>query len=162
MSQAAKVFDIPVISTQQVNFGAIDESILASHHAGVKVFEKKTFSMLDHAVKPYLLGLTGRKSAVLYGVEAHVCVRQTALDLLELNYDVHLVVDAVSSMNYHDRNIAIVALTAAGAQIISFQSLMFELMKTVEHPRFKEVLNIVKGNPRDQLDLYYFNPYAKL
>jgi nicotinamidase-related amidase len=114
------VFDIPVISTAQVNFGPIDESITAQHHAGVKVFEKKTFSMLDSNIKPYLMGLSGRKNAVLYGVEAHVCVRQTALDLLELNYDVHLVVDAVSSMNHHDRNIAIEGLRDAGVQIISF------------------------------------------
>ena len=76
--------------------------------------------MLDDNVKPYLVGLQGRKSAVLYGVEAHVCVRQTALDLLELNYNVHLVVDAVSSMNHHDRNIAIEALRDAGVQMISF------------------------------------------
>jgi nicotinamidase-related amidase len=108
------VFEIPVISTAQVNFGPIDESIVAQHHAGVKVFEKKTFSMLDSAVKPYLMSFSGRKNAVLYGLETHVCVRQTALDLLELNYDVHLVVDAVSSMNYHDRNIAIEALRDAG------------------------------------------------
>ena len=49
-----------------------------------------------------------------------MCVRQTALDLLELNYNVHLVVDAVSSMNHHDRNIAIEALRDAGVQMISF------------------------------------------
>ena len=70
--------------------------------------------MLDSNVKPHLMSLTGRRNAVLYGVEAHVCVRQTALDLLELNYDVHLVVDAVSSMNYHDRNIAIEGLRDSG------------------------------------------------
>ncbi len=70
--------------------------------------------MLDDNVKPYLFNLTGRKSAILYGVEAQVCIRQTALDLLELNYDVHLVIDAVSSMNHHDRNIAIESLRDAG------------------------------------------------
>jgi hypothetical protein len=39
---------------------------------------------------------------------------------------------------------------------------MFELMRTIEHPKFKEVLKIIKGNPKEQLDLHYFNPYAKL
>jgi len=39
---------------------------------------------------------------------------------------------------------------------------MFELMRSIEHPKFKETLNIIKGNPKDQLDLHYFNSYAKL
>jgi hypothetical protein len=75
---------------------------------------------------------------------------------------VHLVVDAVSSMNHHDRNIAIEALRDAGVQLTTFQTVMFELMRTVEHPKFKEVLGIIKGNPKDQLDLHYYNPQAKL
>ena len=67
--------------------------------------------------------------------------------MLDLNFSVHLVVDAVSSMNHHDRNVAIESLRDAGVQMISFQSLMFELMRTVENPKFKECLNIIKGNP---------------
>jgi hypothetical protein len=52
-----------------VNFGPIHESITEHHHEGVKVFEKKTFSMLDSNVKPHLLSLLPRKTAILYGVE---------------------------------------------------------------------------------------------
>lgn len=56
----------------------------------------------------------------MYGVETHVCVKQTALDLLERNYDVHLVVDAASSMSYHDRNIGLESMRDAGVTITSF------------------------------------------
>lgn len=115
--------------------------------------------MIDENVRPYLLSLQPRNQVVLYGVEAQVCVRQTALDLLEMNYDVHLVVDAVSSMNHHDRNIAIESLRDAGVMIVSYQALMFELLRSAAHPNFKEILGIVKQNPKEQLDLHYYKSY---
>jgi nicotinamidase-related amidase len=76
--------------------------------------------MIDAAVRPYVQSLAPRNCAVLYGVETHVCVRQTALDLLESGFDVHLVVDSVSSMNHHDRNIAIEFLRDQGVHMTSF------------------------------------------
>lgn len=66
-----------------------------------------------------------------------------------MDYDVHLVVDAVSSMNHNDRNIAIESLREAGVALISFQALMFEMLRSVEHPKFKDILNIVKQSPKD-------------
>jgi len=119
LAQVAKIMNIPVIATEQKNFGAIDPLITAHHHEGVKHFVKSTFSMLDGNVLPYFESLK-RNQVVLYGAETHVCVKQTALDLLERNYDVHLVVDAVSSMNYHDRNIGLESMRDAGVTITSF------------------------------------------
>ena len=52
---------------------------------------------------------------MLYGAETHVCVKQTCLDLLEKGYGVHLVVDAISSMNHHDRNVGLESMKMAGA-----------------------------------------------
>ena len=72
----------------------------------------------------------------------------------------HLVVDAVSSMNQHDRNISLEAMRSMGANFITFQSLVFELMRTMEHPKFKSVLPILKENPEVPLDLHNF--HAKL
>jgi uncharacterized protein with NAD-binding domain and iron-sulfur cluster len=74
MAQISKILDIPVIATQQVNFGPIDEIITQHHHENVAVFEKKTFSMFDDQVNAHFKTLN-RKSAILYGIEAHVCVR---------------------------------------------------------------------------------------
>ena len=98
-----------------------------------------------------------RLNVVLYGFETHVCVKQTALDLLEMGYNVHLVVDAVSSMEHHDRNVGIESIRDAGASLTTYQSLMFELMRTCEHPNFKQVLNIVKEMPKKHLDLHFYN-----
>lgn len=75
--------------------------------------------MLEKPVKEKLESLNRRK-VVLYGIEGHVCVKQTCFDLLEGDYDVTLVVDAISSIGYHDRNIGIEAMRDAGAQITTF------------------------------------------
>jgi len=72
--------------------------VITKHHFdGVKVWEKKTFSMVNQDTIGYIESLK-RKSVVLYGVEAHICMKQTCLDLLARDFDVHLVVDACSSM----------------------------------------------------------------
>lgn len=151
MAQVSKIMEIPLISTMQVNFGPVDTRVTEHHHDGVKMFEKKTFSMWDDQFDAHWKTL-GRKSAVLYGLECHVCVKQTALDLLERGCDVHLVVDSCSSMNWADRAIGLQAMSDAGVTMTSFQSLMFELMRRVDHPNFKPVLNVVKQNPERQLD----------
>ena len=76
--------------------------------------------MIEPPVTEYLQTLRDRNQVVLYGVEAHVCVKQTCFDLLDLGYDVTLVVDAISSMNWHDRNVGIESMKMAGAQITTF------------------------------------------
>ena len=112
--------------------------------------------MVDETVAAHLETLKGRNQAILYGLEAHVCIRQTALDLLERNYEVHLVVDACSSMNHYDRNVAIESLRDSGVSLITFQSLVFELMKDSQHPNFKAMLNVVKQNPKEPIDLHSY------
>jgi nicotinamidase-related amidase len=74
-----------------------------------KVFAKKKFSMVDEPILQYIeqeASFKGRKQAVLYGIEAHVCVLQTALDLIEKDYEVHIVADGVSSQRKFDRDVA--------------------------------------------------------
>ena len=75
--------------------------------------------MLTPEVKSKVESLK-RKTVVLYGMETHICVRQTAFDLLEDGYQVFIVVDAVSSMKQVDRNVGIKALSKAGAHLITF------------------------------------------
>ena len=86
---------------------------------------------------------------MLFGIEAHVCVQQTTLDLLERGYNVHLVLDGVSSIREHDRNVAIKRLSEAGAVTTTSESLIFELMRDAKHPKFKEVLEVIKEERPD-------------
>ena len=72
--------------------------------------------------------MDGRDSIVLFGIEAHVCVQQTCLDLIEMGKDVHVVVDCVSSQQGYDREIALRRMENAGAYLTTAQSLAFMLM----------------------------------
>ena len=76
--------------------------------------------MLEKPVWERIQSLTGRKKVVLYGIEAHVCVKQTCFDLLQRDYDVTLVIDAISSMGLHDRTLGIEAMRDAGATVTSY------------------------------------------
>lgn len=85
-----------------------------------------------------------RKSIVLYGIEAHVCIQQTALDLLGLGYEVHLPVDGVSSQRVQDREAALVRLRKAGAFLTTSESLLFELCKDAKSDTFKKLAPLFK------------------
>ena len=78
------------------------------------------FSMLEPPVLNHLRSLSSVTDVVLYGAETHICIKQTAFDLINLGYNVHIVVDGVSSMNLHDRHIGFEALKLAGCQFTTF------------------------------------------
>ncbi len=121
------------------------------HDKNVTQFTKDEFSMLEKPVWDYFKSLN-RPKVVLYGIEAHVCVKQTALDLVDRGIEVHLVVDGVSSIKNHDRNVGLKSLELAGVHMTTYESLVFELMRTHKHEAFKSLLNVIKDNPKEPLD----------
>ncbi|MES2937950.1 MAG: isochorismatase family protein [Pseudomonadota bacterium] len=86
----------------------------------------------------------GRATLVLAGCETHVCLLQTALDLLDAEWDVWVVTDASSSRTERNRDAAFDRLASAGAELVTTEMVAFEWMRTAEHPRFKDVLELVK------------------
>lgn len=85
-----------------------------------------------------------RESIVLAGCEAHVCLMQTALGLLEEELDVWVVTDACSSRSERSRDAAFDRLAAAGAELVTTEMVAFEWLRDARHPRFREVLTIIK------------------
>ncbi|HET8746952.1 MAG TPA: isochorismatase family protein, partial [Ramlibacter sp.] len=85
----------------------------------------------------------GRESLVLAGCEAHVCLLQTALGLLEEELDVWVVTDACSSRSERSRDAAFDRLAAAGAELVTTEMVAFEWLRDAGHPRFRDVLGIV-------------------
>ncbi|MBC5766707.1 isochorismatase family protein [Ramlibacter albus] len=85
-----------------------------------------------------------RGSVVLAGCEAHVCLMQTALDLLEEELDVWIVTDACSSRTERNRDAAFDRLAGAGCELVTTEMVAFEWLGTAEHPLFKDVLTLVK------------------
>ena len=80
----------------------------------------------------------------LAGCEAHVCLLQTALDLLDEEFDVWVVTDACGSRTERNRDAAFDRLAGAGAELVTTEMVAFEWLRTAEHPRFREVLALIK------------------
>ncbi|MBI2727131.1 MAG: isochorismatase family protein [Polaromonas sp.] len=86
----------------------------------------------------------GRSMIVIAGCEAHVCLMQTALDLLEEEFDVWVVTDACSSRTERNRDAAFDRLAGAGAELVTTEMVAFEWLGTAEHPAFRDVQSLIK------------------
>ena len=152
VAKACRVLKIPVVVTEQVPrvFGSTVPDLQCTHGAhDTVIFDKKKFSMMVPEVDKHWRhapSMQGRTQVLLCGIEAHVCVLQTALDVLQLrpDADVFVVCDAVSSQRPHDRATAIERLAAAGATMTSAESCLFDLLRSAEHPDFKAVSSLIK------------------
>lgn len=131
---------VPVVATEQ-NPRALGATVAELGQPFPRL-PKMLFSMLtpelEAAVDP------GRQDFILCGIEAHVCVLQTALDLLARGKTVHVVVDAVSSSRALDRAVALGRLQAAGALLTSAESVLFQLLGSAQHPAFRQVSALAK------------------
>ena len=86
----------------------------------------------------------GRSTVVIAGCEAHVCLMQTARDLLDEEFEVWVVTDACSSRSERNRDAAFDRLAGNGAELVTTEMVAFEWLRTAEHPLFKEILGLVK------------------
>jgi nicotinamidase-related amidase len=140
-----KILNLPVIVTEQIpqKLGQTIAQVSAELD-GIIPIAKESFSCCDEINFKESLERLNRRHVVLLGIETHVCVYQTALDLIAGNYDVHLVADAVSSRTPENRQIGIDAMKSAGAHITSTEMVLFELLRTAADPQAKELFKIIK------------------
>lgn len=142
--EAAKILDVPVIVTEQYPQGLgrtvpeITECL--GDHA---LFTKKTFSCCGADGFVEALKQSGRKQVIVCGIETHVCVSQTVHDLLQEGYAVHIVVDALSSRNFINKEIGIEKMTLSGAIPSTVEMALFELLKQAGTEEFKAVQSLV-------------------
>ena len=141
----ARIMGIPIVLTEQYPKGLgptireIKELI-----PRVKPIEKVEFScLLSSAFRERLSELHAR-SLVLTGIEAHICVAQTAIEALTEGYRVYVVSDAVSSRRREDKTVAIERMRQHGAVIVTGEMLMYEILRKAGTPEFKKVLELVK------------------
>jgi nicotinamidase-related amidase len=80
----------------------------------------------------------------LCGIETHVCIYQTAVDLLRKGFNVDVIADAVSSRALENKQIAISRMAAEGINISCTEMALFELLKTAKHPQFKQIAKLIK------------------
>jgi nicotinamidase-related amidase len=143
--QGAKVLGVPVLVTEQYPKGlgrTVPE--LARHLGGVVPIEKLCFSAADSPDFAGALADTGRDQVLLCGIESHVCVNQTADDLLGMGREVHVARDAVSSRTAENRELGLAKMERAGAVVTSTETALFELLRAAGTPEFKEIQRLVK------------------
>jgi nicotinamidase-related amidase len=143
--QGFKAFNLPIIFTEQIpqKLG-LTIPLISKELSGIVPIAKETFSCCDDRnFKEHLEGLN-RRHVIVAGIECHVCVYQTALDLISNGYTVHLVTDAVSSRTPENRQVGIDAIKSAGAHLTSTEMVLFELLRTAADPKFKDIFKIVK------------------
>jgi nicotinamidase-related amidase len=144
MIEAAHVLGVPMLATEQYpqGLGSTCET-LRECLGDAPVFTKVRFSA---CVEPVIARLSelGRPHVIAIGIEAHVCVQQTVLDLLRLGYAPYLCADAVGSRRPLDRDTAIERMRQAGAIVTTTESVTFELAGQAATDAFKHILKIVK------------------
>lgn len=137
--EAARILGVPALVTEQYPKGLGHTAI----EVGVRdepVIEKTVFS----AAKADGFRLAGRDQAVVCGIETHVCVSQTAHDLLSRGVEVHVPADAVGSRHRLDYDRGLDRLDRAGAVVSTVETVLFELLGRAGTPEFKEVQALVK------------------
>lgn len=143
--EAAREVDVPVILTEQYPKGlgrTVPE--LAAVAGDSPVFEKIHFScMEDHKFADALSGLD-RKQIILAGMEAHICVVQTAASLLEAGYKVFVASDATASRSSESEQACLQRLSAAGVGIVTSEMVVFEWLGKAGTPAFKKLLPRIK------------------
>ena len=163
LGQIAKLMSLPAWGTEQnpsrlgqnppelrtlcnqtlgkMHFSAVEEGLGEWLRPQVKPPAGNARSLPKHLQKP---PEPQRSMIVIAGCEAHICLLQTALDLLEDEFDVWVVTDACSSRTERNRDAAFDRLAGAGAELVTTEMVAFEWLRTAEHTDFKTVLDLVK------------------
>jgi nicotinamidase-related amidase len=140
-----KALDVPFIVNEQYKKGigetipSLKELVTADEH-----FEKTTFSCCKNEATLEAIKAHGKKYVIVAGIETHVCVLQTCIDLLDAGLQPVLVTNCVSSRNEFDTKMAIERLIQAGVIPTTYESILFELTLNAKNPAFKIISSLVK------------------
>jgi len=168
LARLAALLHVPAFATEQNPSGlgaTVTELQVALEGAGARVLSKMQFSAVEEGLGEWLRpppkpvqgnarslpkhlqkasAGAERGTLVLAGCEAHVCLLQTALDLLEDEFDVWVVTDACSSRTERNRDAAFDRLAGAGAELVTTEMVAFEWIRSAEHPDFKAAQALIK------------------
>lgn len=144
--EGLKTLEIPMIVTEQYpkGIGPTLPSVKDRLGEAYKPIEKLAFSCCSEPAFMEALRQTGRKNVIVFGIETHVCVLQTVLDLIAEGYRPAVVADCVSSRKELDKQTALARMRQEGATVTTYESLLFELTEASGTPQFKAISKIVK------------------
>ncbi|WP_320676940.1 isochorismatase family protein [Prochlorococcus sp. MIT 1300] len=107
-------------------------------------FAKTTFSAIGAEGLMTKIEELGINNIIVCGIEAHICVQQTVIDLTNRGYRVYIPIDSISSRNNQDKSVAINRMEHAGGIISTTESVIYEFIKDSKHPCFKEIVKLIK------------------
>ena len=146
LSSAAKAINVPTIVSEQYpqGLGSTIISLKEKLPDDASFYEKNTFSAFENTEIADALKKNNKKQVILCGIETHICVLQTAIDLINNGYEVFVVQDACASRNKNEFKLAIDRMKHSGAIITCTEMVIFELLKSSKHPKFKELQQLIK------------------
>jgi len=146
LARAAQVMSVPFFYTEQYpkGLGPTDSEILAAIPRDAPRFEKTSFSCCDEEGFESLLASRDRPVTVIFGIETHICILATVLDLLEKGRSVVLAADACGSRDPEKSDMALAAMSDAGALVVPSETVIYHLMGRSGTPEFKELLPLFK------------------
>ncbi len=153
LARAADALDIPVLVTRQYprGLGPLLPELAEALPDSVPTFDKMTFSCCaDRAISEALEG--DRDQVLLAGIETHVCVLQTALDLAARGRHAYVITDACASRAPVDHRQALARLSREGVRLASVESTVFEWLRDARHPQFRELARAIRDLPKTDSD----------
>lgn len=143
--EGLQILSLPIIVTQQYTkgLGPTDPAIIQKFPE-FNYIEKTAFSCFEEPAFKEEISLIGKQNTILCGIESHVCVLQTCLDLIDGGFKPVIVEDCVSSRNPDDKIIAIERMRQEGARITTMESILFELTRYAGNEIFKSISRLVK------------------
>jgi nicotinamidase-related amidase len=143
--KGCRILEMPILTVQQYTKGLGDTiAILKDALGDFQHIEKISFSCCGEPNFVKKLKETQRKSSIVCGVEAHVCVQQTVLNLLDDGNTVYVIADCIGSRFETDRLYSESRMRQAGAVLTTMESVLFELLGSADHPKRKEISQLVK------------------
>ena len=146
MMRGCQILGVPVFVTEQYpkGLGSTAAEIMGSFDDSTDVFNKTTFSSCG--AESFVAKLTdnGIKQVMICGLETHICVNQTAHDLLQSGFQVHVLRDCVTSRFEYNRLAGLAKMLSSGVIESSIEMALFELMRDAKHEKFKEIQSLIK------------------
>ena len=142
---AANQLNVPIIATMQYpkGLGGIENFVKDKLNRTSKCFEKTSFSGLEAEGLLEHLDKLNKKQIILVGLEAHICVLQTALEFIEKGYDVFVVSDAIASRKLTSYETTLTRLEQTNVWLLNTESVLFEWLRDASHPDFKALSKLI-------------------
>jgi nicotinamidase-related amidase len=145
LATAATLLSIPIVVTEQYpqGLGSTVEQ-LKSAIGDADFVEKTNFSALKEPNFKEILKKYNKKQILLCGIETHICVYQTCMELLTEGYEVYIVKDCCSSRNEFEENTGFELMKSEGAKLTCVEISLFEWLESSKHPQFKDIQKLIK------------------